>query len=152
MHALLDGRQIRITQPDRHASPVLAQLHVTDIAIQTARKGMVNDQHLVRKQFPDCVLQDKAERTQISTTAIRMIVTDKFHLMGHRQPIVEFLQLMVHKCREHRIFHPGFLIRHSLADLIGKISEPLQERNLITLSVIDQKNIEFISLNHFISC
>ena len=81
-----------------------------------------------------------------------MIVTDKFHLMGHRQPIIELLQLMVHKCREHRIFHPGFLIRHSLANFIGKISEPLQERNLVTLSVIDQKNIEFISLNHFISC
>ena len=152
MHALLDGRQIRITQPDRHAPPVLAQFHVTDIAIQTARKRMVNDKHLVRKQFPDCVLQDKAERTQVSTTAIRMIVTDKFHFMGHRQPIIEFLQLMVHKCREHRIFHAGFLIRHSLADLIGKISEPLQERNLITLSGIDQKNIEFISFNHFISC
>ena len=150
MHAFLDGHQIRITQPDRHTSPILTQLHVTDIAIQTARKGMVNDEHLVRKQFPDSILQDETKRAQIGAAPVRMIVTDKFHFMGHRQPIVELLQLMVHKCREHRIFHPGFLIRHSLADLIGKISEPLQERNLITLSVIDQKNIEFISLNHFI--
>ena len=77
-----------------------------------------------------------------------MIVTDKFHFMSHYHTIVQLFQHVVYQCCQYRIFDACLGILYCLACLFRKISEPFQERDLMSLSVIDQKNIELISLDH----
>ena len=55
---------------------------------------------------------------------------------------------MVHQSSQNRVFHPGLGILHGSAHLIGKVTEPLEERHLIMPPVIDKEYIESISFSH----
>ena len=106
---------------------------------------MVYHQDLVRKQLTHSVLQHEAQGTQIGAPSVRMIVSDELHLVSHRQLEVEFLQFVVHQCREHGIYHSCSVIFDDRADLPGKITEFLEQRQLITPPVIDKENFKFVS-------
>jgi hypothetical protein len=111
---------------------------------------MVNDKDLVREEFTHSVLQYKTQRTEICTPTVRMVISDELHLMGHRKLEIKFLKLVVHQSSQNRVLHPGLGILHGSAHLIGKVTEPLEERHLIMPPVIDKEYIESISFSHII--
>ena len=149
-HTVPDRVNVIVAEFQRCTPPVLAKLHLADIAIKAARKGMVNDKDLVRKEFTHSVLQHETQRTEICTPSVRMVISDELHLMGHRKLEIKFLKLVVHQSSQNRVLHAGLGILHGSAHLIGKVPEPLEERHLIMPPVIDKEDIESISFSHII--
>ena len=65
---------------------------------------MIDNQHLVRINPADGILEDEAEGTQIRPLSIRMIVAYELNLVRDCELIVQFLQLVVNQGRKHRKF------------------------------------------------
>ena len=65
---------------------------------------MIDDQHFIRINPADCILEDKAEGTQIRPLAVGMIVTYELHLVRDCELIVQFLKLVIDQSRKHRKF------------------------------------------------
>ena len=145
LHPALDRRQLLLRQYQCPATSVLLFPGLYHLAVKAARKRMVYHQDLVRKQLTYSVLQHEAQGTQVGAPSVRMIVSDELHLVSHRQLEVEFLQFVVHQCREHGIYHSCSVIFYDRADLLGKITEFLEQRQLITPPVIDKENFKFVS-------
>ena len=135
LHSCPDGGQIlHIERMDDRSSvfsgrlgfgcPVRSLFPFMDLAVQAARKGIVDDKGLVGVEVPHGFLQDEAKGADIGTPSVGMVVAYEFHLMRHHHPEVEFFQLMVDKGGEYR--HGSFAVacRHafpvSLVIRIGK--------------------------------
>ena len=64
---------------------------------------MVDLEDLIRKEVAHRPLGQKTQGTEISPPAVYMIVADELYLMGIVDLVVQILELVVHKSRQHRI-------------------------------------------------
>ena len=110
---------------------------------------MIDNQHLVRINPADGILEDEAEGTQIRPLSVRVIVAYELHLVRDCELIVQFLQLVVHKGCKHRILSPGPPVPYCRADLVGQIFQLLEERHLERSTAVGKENLERIFLYHF---
>ena len=77
------------------------------LAVETARQGVVDLEDLVREKRPGRALGQETKRTEVSPAAFGMVVADEFYRVGIEQLEIQGLDLVVHQGRQDRVFFPG---------------------------------------------
>ena len=97
MHVRLDLFDFIVRRKIHARAAVFHRLKLADLTIEAARKRIIYRQHLVRVHFPDDILKNEAERTDVCTASVRVRITDELHIVRVYDLIVERDELPVHE-------------------------------------------------------
>ena len=148
LHLLPDPVDLVIGHEIGFVPPVIVLSFLDDLAVQSARKRVVNHQHLVRIEFPHSVLKHEAKRPHVASSPVRMVIPDELDPVQVGRLETEFLQLVVHQSRQYIVLFPGLPIRDAGTELVRQGLQILSFLNLMVLPVIDAEQCYLILL-HF---
>ena len=100
LHTGLNCLQLGIRHEIHMRATVFKNLSFPDLAVESAWKGIIDGQHLVRKHLMHHLLQHKAEGSDICPTSVRMAVVNKPDIMRIYHLVVQRLELVVHQGRQ----------------------------------------------------
>ena len=111
---------------------------------------MVNDQDLVGIEFPDGILQDEAERTDVGSATVRVVVSDEFHLVEDHRFIRQFFKFVVDEGCDDFEFFPGFGVGHARAVFVADLLKGASYGDPVIFPVVDAEDRDvFVLLLHF---
>ena len=149
-HLVPDRFQFFVRGKINHATSVLHFHRLPDFTVETAGQGMVNDQDLVGIEFPDGILQDEAERTDVGSATVRVVVSDEFHLVENHRFIRQFLKFVVDEGCDDFEFFPGFGVGHARAVLVADFLKGTSYGDPVIFPVVDAEDRDvFVLLLHF---
>ena len=111
-HVLLYLRNLLVRREIDRMLAVISDPAFLDLAVETGRKGMVDNEHLVRIHVRDDFLEYEAERAEVAAATVRVIVADEFYFHGLVHLVGQLLELLVRQRCKHR--HIFFCLRIQL--------------------------------------
>ena len=112
-----------------------------EFAVQTARKGVVDDEDLVREEVADGFLEDEAEGTDVAAASLGVAVADEFDFMGDDHPVAQFLELVVDEGGQYRAGRAGLGVTHLRAPFLRNLLEGRAEFGLVAFAVVGTPNL-----------
>ena len=112
-----------------------------EFAVQAARKGVVDDEDLVREEVADGFLEDEAEGTDVAAASLGVAVADEFDFMGDDHPVAQFLELVVDEGGQYRAGRTGLGVTHLRAPFLRNLLKGRAEFGLVAFAVVCAPNL-----------